>query len=198
MEIALSFGIGVASSVLAAWLLLLRQRTRLRLRFSGVVGLILNLVDQLDKDGFHPDYIVTVDRNSGVVGSILAGHLGLRSVVSVSTVNSRLVDGSRTVRLDEHSLSALAPLKGADVLVLICCNDSGTSLGCVVNYLRLTVHPHELRCAALYTTPSPAIMPQYHAVIVGKDTKTSMNRIVSRLPWMTNRWVHVLRSERLQ
>lgn len=147
-----------------------------------------------------PDYIVTIDRNSGVVGSILAGHIGLRSVVSVTTINRRMPDGSREIHFDPVSAASLSLLSGSRALVLICCNDTGTSLGFVVNHLRGLgeAGPLEIKTAALYTSYSPAIMPTYYGVMVGRDISRGMNYVISRLPWMTSRWVHVMGDERLK
>ena len=78
----------------------MRNRARLRLRFRAVLSLITDLAGQIERDGFKPDYIVTVDRNSGIVGSIFAGYIGLRAVVSIAAVHRRLPDGSRETRLD--------------------------------------------------------------------------------------------------
>lgn len=196
---AASFAIGILSSLAATWLLLLRDKARLRVRFRTVLALIVKVVRQLELDNYSPDYVVTIDRNSGVVGSILAGHIGLRSVVSVACEHHRLPDGTRETRLDDVSSRTLSLLRGARVLVIICCNDSGTSLSCVVDYLRNLGQdcPAEVRTAAIYTTVSPAMMPRYKGLIVGRDTKKPMNQIVSQLPWMTPGWQHILGSERL-
>ena len=123
--------------------------------------------------------------NSGIVGSIFAGYIGLRAVVSIAAVHRRLPDGSRETRLDTVQPSMLPLLAGSKVLVLICCNDSGTSLNRVVSALQDLGKdaPAELRTAALYTTISPAIFPNYRAVVVGRDTRRSMNQIISHLPW---------------
>jgi hypothetical protein len=133
------------------------------------------------------------------VGSILAGYIGLRAVVSVAAVHRRLPDGSRETRLDDTSAQMLRLLAGSKVLVLICCNDSGTSLNCVVGFLRGLGKdaPSEVRTAALYTSISPVISPTYRSVVVGQDTRRSMNQIVSHLPWMRPGWRHVLGAERI-
>lgn len=183
---------------MATWLALARQRARVRLRFRSVLALILRLVDQLERDVFRPDYIVTIDRNSGVVGSILAGHVGLRAVVSVATMNRRLPDGTRGIALDPASAQVLNALQGKRLLVLICCNDSGTSLSYVVHEVqKLNPPPSEVRTAALYSSPSPIMVPQYCGIVLGNDSRMSMSKVISRLPWMTRRWNHVLSSERL-
>jgi hypoxanthine phosphoribosyltransferase len=200
MATIISFAVGVLSSIAAAWIFLLREKARLRLRFRAVLSLITGLAGQIERDGFKPDYIVTIDRNSGVVGSILAGYIGLRAVVSIAAVHRRLPGGSRETRLDPLSTQMLPLLAGSKVLVLICCNDSGTSLNHVVRALQELGKdaPADIRTAALYTTISPAILPDYKAVVVGRDTRRSMNQIISRLPWMGHGWRHMLAAERIQ
>jgi hypoxanthine phosphoribosyltransferase len=135
ISVAISFVVGILSSLAAAWIVFLRRKARLPLRFRTIVAPIVKVAKQLEADNFSPQYIVTIDRNSGVVGSILAGHIGLRSVVSVACVHHRLADGLRETYLDDVSSRVLPLLRGSRVLVLICCNDSGTSLKCVVDYL---------------------------------------------------------------
>ena len=198
VTIVISFVIGILSSLAATWIIFLRGKARLRLRFRTIVALIVKMAKQLELDNFSPQYIVTVDRNSGIVGSILAGHTGLRSVVSVACTHRRLPDGSRETGIDEVSARTLPLLRGSKVLVLICCNDSGTSLNCVVNYMRsLGVDkPAEIRTAAIYSSISPIIAPTYRCVIVGRDTRKPMNQIMSQ-PWMTKGWQYVLGKERL-
>lgn len=199
MTTVLSFLVGIVSSLAATWLIFLREKARLRVRFRTILSLIVKIAKQLELDNYKPDYIVTVDRNSGVVGSILAGHVGLRAVVSVACVHHRLSDGSRETHLDEVSSRTLQLLGGSRILVLICCNDSGTSLNCVVNYLRHLGQsaPVEIRTAAIYTTISPVIVPTYKGLIVGRDSHKPMTQIVSQLPWMTDGWQHILGLERL-
>lgn len=194
-----SFVVGILSSLVATWLIFLREKARLRVRFRTIVSLVVKVAKQLELDNFDPQYIVTVDRNSGVVGSILAGHIGLRAVVSVACEHHRLPDGSRETHLDDVSARTLRLLRGARVLVLICCNDTGTSLNCVVSHLRhLGANaPADIRTAAIYTTVSPGIVPTYKGLVVGRDSRKPMNQIVSQLPWMTSGWQHVLGTERL-
>ena len=178
--------LGIVSSLAAAWIIYLRGRARLRLRFRNILSLIVRVAKQLELDNFSPQYIVTVDRNSGVVGSILAGHIGLRAVVSVACEHHRLTDGRRDTHLDDVSKQTLSLLRGSRLLVLICCNDSGTSLKTVIDHLHSLDHdPENIRTAAIYTSASPSIGPTYSAVTVGLDINKSMNQIISNLPWMT-------------
>jgi hypothetical protein len=76
MAAILSFVVGVLSSLVATFIAFLRGKARFRLRLRAIVALIVNVAKQLELDNFSPQYIVTIDRNSGVVGSILAGHIG--------------------------------------------------------------------------------------------------------------------------
>lgn len=198
MQTFLSFLVGVLSSIAATGLIILRQRARFRLRFQSVLHLIGALGAAIRKDGFHFDHILTIGRNSGVAGSILAGEFGLEATVSVSTVKSRLKDGARTIELDRIGEEILPALAGERVLVFICCNDSGATLAYVVSRLTSLPHPPaEIRTAALYTAPSPAFMPQYTGAVLGKDTQQSMTKVLTGLPWVTSRWLHPLAGERL-
>ncbi len=197
MQTVISFLVGVLSSVVATWLLVLRQRAKFRLRFQAVLQLIAGLGEGISKDGYHFDYIVAIGRNSGVAGSILAGQFGLEAVVSVSTSKTRLKDGTRTIELDPISTAILPEFAGKRLLVFICCNDSGASLAYVVSRLNEVASPPvEIRTAALYTAPSPSFMPQYRAVVLGKDSQRSMTKILAGLPWVTSKWLHPLAEER--
>jgi hypoxanthine phosphoribosyltransferase len=196
----LSFALGVLSSLVASWLLFVRARRQYRPRFRSILNLIVGLARTMKEDDFKPDEIVAIDRNGGVVGSILAGHVGLKAVVSVATINKRLSDGSRTIEISPTSLGSLSCLAEKNVLVIICCNDSGTSLGHVVGHLRALgpLVPTEIRTAAVYSSLSPNFRPTYVGAIVGRDTRKSMNEILSSLPWMTPGWNHVFGFERLR
>ena len=199
MSIAISLAVGVLSSLVATAVVLLRQRARLRLRMNPVLHLIEQLARRIVADNYIFDYVVTIDRNSAVAGTILAGNFGLRSAISVTTQNTRRPDGSRDISLDEVSAHVLTALGGKRLLVFICCNDSGTSLNFVVESLKqLSDPPAEIRTAALYSSQSPAIMPRYRVVVVGRDTRQSMNDILERLPWVTKQWLHPLAQERHQ
>lgn len=180
MQTVISFLVGVLSSLFAAWLLVLRQRARFRLRFQPVLHLIEALGDSIAKDGYRFDYLLAIGRNSGVAGSIIAGRFGLDAVVSASTSKARLKDGTRTIELDPISTAILSELAGKRILVFICCNDSGASLAYVVSKLTaLPTPPAEIRTAALYTAPSPSFMPQYRSVILGRDSQQSMTKVLT-------------------
>ncbi|MGV6805891.1 MAG: phosphoribosyltransferase [Ruegeria sp.] len=193
-----SFFVGTLSSVFATWLLLVRQRSKFRLHFHSVVSLIGELAGKISKDGYDYDHILALGRNSGVVGSIMAGMVGLNAVASVSMIKRRLPNGDRTIELDEVGESILSALSGKKVLVLLCCNDSGASLQYVVGRLQgLEPAPAEIRTAALYSTPSPVFRPNYSSVIVGNDTKKTMTDILHGLPWASGRWIHPFEKERM-
>jgi hypoxanthine phosphoribosyltransferase len=195
--IVAGFLVGVASSVAAAWLITSSRRLRKRLTFRGVLHNVQGLFASISSDGFSPEYIVAVDRNSGVVGSILAGEFGLSAIVSVSTINSRTTEGARLIHLDPVHEVSLKELGGRRVLVLICCNDSGTSLQHVVDALLAQANPPaEVRTAALFSTQSPKLKPRYVGATAGIDFKLTMPQILQRLPWVDKHWKLQLASER--
>ena len=195
----ISFVFGVLSSLVASWMIVQHRRAPLRLRFRSVMKLIVSLASRIRQSGYVPDHIVAIDRNSGVVGSILSGMLGPRAIISVTLSHARDNNGARKTIIDETSKAALRLLKGERILLLICCNGTGTSLAIVSKYLDSlgADSPRETRTAALYTTSSPLLVPNFYGIIVDDDAKISMNVIVSRLPWMTKEWTHALGTERL-
>lgn len=197
MSTIASFALGVISSLVATWILVLQQRTRYRLRFQPVLQQIRSLAAQVRKSGYQFDHIVAIGRNSGVAGSILAGQFGLTAVVSVSTSKVRQADGRRTLALDLVSKAALGALSGERLLVFICCNDSGSTLEAVANYLeQLPSPPVDMKTAALYTAPSPSFMANFNAVVLEKDARYSMSKVLNGLPWVTDEWLHPLAGER--
>lgn len=197
MNDILSFLVGVLSSLAATGLLILRQRAKYRMGFRSITRLIENLGDDIDRSGFRFDRIVAIGRNSGVVGSILAGQVGLDAIVSVNTTKERSVDGERTISIDEASRRSLDCVCGKKVLVLICCNDSGATLAYVVRVLKESNSPPlEIRTASIYTSPSPAYKAQYNAVVLERDSSKTMSTILERLPWVSPKWRHPLPGER--
>lgn len=193
-----SFAVGVISSLVASGLLVWRERSRSRTSFRSILRQIVKLAERLKVDDFRPDVIATIDRSGAVVGGILSGYIGHRSIVAISTINSRRPDGSRSIELDPISQDALECLYAKRVLLVICCNDSGTSLSFVHSQLtQATKPPLEIRTAAIYSSYSPGFKPTYVMTIVGRDTKKSMAQILPNLPWMTRGWNHVLGQERL-
>lgn len=190
--------IGVISSILAALLLkYMIDLVNKRMSFNRIMREIEHLNDLIVKDGYSPDLIVAIDRNSSVVGSILSGFFGLKTIISIATVNTREADGSRRIEISTEHLPNTDLMVNKKILLLICCNDSGTSLGTVFEYFSsLPTPPKEIRTAALFTTVSPQFRPRYYSVEVGEDVKLPMNKIISRMPWMKRGWKHVFGQER--
>jgi len=194
-----SFIIGIISSIAATLILrMLLDKLNLRFSFRRILNDIRSLYSQIIRDDFKPDYIVTIDRNATIIGGILAGYFGLETVISVATSNLRLPNGSRSTEVLKAHLPDPEVLKDKSLLLVICFNDSGKSLEAVHNYLLSPPFEiREIRTAALYTSVSPQIKPKYFAHEVGKDLKTSINRIINKMPWMTREWKHVFANERL-
>lgn len=196
-HLVISFVIGVLSSATAAGLLFLRRKARYRMRFPAVLKLIESLSGAINRDAFHFDHLITIGRNSGVAGSILAGQFGLEATVSVSPRKARLPSGERTIALDDIGETLLPKLGGARVLIFICCNDSGATLAYVVERLKGSdFPPAEIRTAALYTSPSPSFMPTYRAVVLEQTSRRSMTKVLENLPWVTEGWRHPFEDER--
>ena len=199
MNTVLSLFVGMLSSILAALLLqALASRLNLLFPFRRILGDVRKLYHLIRYDRFDPEFIITVDRNSTIVGSILAGFFGFQTVIAIATVNTRLPDGTRQISISNAHLPLPELLDGKKILLLICFNDTGTSLETV--YHCLSNSPFkiaEIRIAALYTSVSPKIKPRYSVLQIGKDVNTSFNRIIYKMPWMSKEWRHVLGEERL-
>jgi hypoxanthine phosphoribosyltransferase len=199
MSVFLSFVFGILSSIAAALLLqFFAGRLRLRFSFRRVMSDIRALYGKIRADEFVPDSIVTIDRNSAIVGAILSGFFTFNSIISIATRNERLPDGSRRITTDEARLPRPTALAGHNVLLLICFNDSGTSLDFVYSLLR-SEFPQikEIRTAALYSSASPKMRPRYCAWEVGRGLNASISRIINKMPWMSSEWHHIFASERI-
>lgn len=193
----LAFAIGIGSSLAATWLINGRQRLRFRLSLRAIRSMVEVLARRVEADSYVPDLIISIDRNGTIVGSILAACFGLRAPLSVSTENVRNKDGSRSIKISDPFLAGLSDLGGLRILVVICCNDTGTSLATVVSQVQIAdAPPVEVRTCALYSSISPSQTPNYVGVVVGRDTKKSMNEILANLPWITPSWHYQLASER--
>ena len=127
----------------------------------------------------------------------MAGITGLSAATTVSLIKERRVDGSRSIAFAEIDELMLPGLAGKNVLVLICCNDSGATLAYAIERLNgLSPRPLAIRTAALYSAPSPLFKPNYVSAIVGKDTTKTMSQILAGLPWVSGSWVHPFGKER--
>jgi hypoxanthine phosphoribosyltransferase len=199
MNNLMSFFIGIISSIVAAFLFRwVLELLDLRFPFRRIMFDITTLYHRIDEDKYVPDLIVSIDRNGTIVGAILAGYFGYETVVSIATINGREKDGSRSIVISEAHLPKPDSIIGKRLLIIICFNDSGSSLEAVYQRLSMPLFsPAEIRMAALYTSVSPKLKPKYFAREVGRDLKTSINNIIYRMPWMVPGWRHVLASERL-
>ncbi len=192
----LAFLVGILSSIVATWLLLIRKKAKYRLQFRNVMQIIEELLTDIKKDGFKFDHIFALGRNSGVVGSILAG-CTVNAIVSATLVKKRLPDGSLSVNFDAAAEKATAALSNKKVLILICCNYFGASLKYAKQQLEnLKRPPKDIRTQQYNPSPSPMFKPTYISVVVGRDTKKTMTDILNGLPWVTNEWVHPFAKER--
>ena len=193
-----AFVVGVVASVIASiiyglWL----RKSELRFSFPQILSYVLDLVNSIESDEFRPDFVVTIDRNSAIVGGIIAGHIGLKNIIAASTDNKRMEDGSRTIEVVDELFPKKDFMSGKNVLLFICFNDSGTSLDTIYHYLAESDHPPAtIRSAALFTSASPKLLPQYYVKKIGVNLKTPINQLMPKMPWVTKSWKHVLARER--
>ena len=190
MDYSLNFLLGVASSIgAAAVLAFIANKRAVRFTFGRVLGDILRLRRLLEADDYIPDLLVGIDRNGSIVASILAGHLGLRSILSAETHTTRLSDGSRRVVLSRPQSPPRRSLDGKKILLVACFVDTGKTAEAVYMYYNSRPDkPKEIQLAALYSTSAPILKPKYCVYIIGKDIHTTINRVMHKMPWMSKEW----------
>ena len=195
---ALTFIFGIASSIAAALLLaIIANKRAVRFSFRRVMRDILKLSMLLKTDDYEPDLLVGIDRNGSIIASILAGHLGLRSILSADTHTTRTVDGSRYVVLSDVHKPPEGTLTGKTILLVACFVDTGKTADAVYQYYRSRSDaPNDVRLAALYVTPAPILKPRYHVKMVGKDINAPISRVMHKMPWMTKEWRYSFPGER--
>lgn len=193
----MSFVLGIASSAAAAALVaFIANRSVLRFSFRRVLKDILQLRKQLQTDDYRPDLLVGIDRNGSIVASILAGHLGLRSILSAHTQTTRRPDGSREVALSQAHNPPEGSLAGKTILLVGCFIDTGKTAEAVYEYYKSRSDTPDVRLAVLYTSPAPILKPKYHVYVMGKDIKVPITSVMHKMPWMSKEWRFSFADER--
>lgn len=197
MEMLISFLLGVASSIVAAaiWAFF-GKKGLLHFSFSRVLKDILKLRKILEADNYKPDLIVGIDRSGSIVASILAGHLGLASILSAHTKTTRKQDGSREISLSEPHSPRDGSLLGKSILLIACFVDTGKTAEALYQYYSSRSDKPDVRFAALYTSPAPILKPRYAVYIFGGSIGVPITRIMRRMPWMSKEWKFSLANER--
>jgi hypoxanthine phosphoribosyltransferase len=200
MNEILSFFIGFMSSFMAGafTVYLVRFRNK-RFSFKRIMKEVSYLHSKIENDGYKPDIIITIDRNGAIIGSILSGFLGLKSIISIATINKRNSEGKRTIKISEDHFINLEIIRDKNVLIFIGFNSSGTALETVYSYIKSSDHKaKKIMTASLYTTVSPKFKPKYFSQQVGEKNKQSIIEVLSKMPWMTEKWIHVMGNERFK
>lgn len=194
----LGFVLGVVSSIAATYLLaFIANRQALRFSFKRVLRDVLSLAVLLKTDDYIPDLLVGIDRNGSIIASILAGHLGLRSILAADTQTTRQADGSRDVKLSDVHKPPAGLLTGKKILLVACFVDTGRTAEAVYQYYKSRSDaPTDVRLAALYVTPAPVLKPKYHVHMIGKDIHAPISRVMRKMPWMTKEWRYSFPGER--
>lgn len=200
MNEILTLVIGIVSSLIAAIIIVYFVKFRDRkISFKKVMHHITQLHCKIENDGFKPDLIITIDRNGAIIGSILSGFFGLKSIVSVATINKRNSNGIRTIKISQDHCINLEIIQNKNVLLFIGFNSSGTSLETIYKYLKDSkFKPKKIVTASLYTTTSPKFKPKYYSQVAGEKNKLTIIELLKRMPWMTKKWIHVLGNERFK
>lgn len=197
MDTLISFILGVVSSIVATaiWVFLSNRGT-LHFSFSRVLKDILTLRRLLDDDNYKPDLLVGIDRSGSVVASILAGHLGLESILSVHTRTTRKQDGSREITFSEPHKPPEGSLAGKNILLVACFVDTGNTAEAVYQYFVSRSDRPNVRFAALYTSPAPILKPRYASCVFGNAIGAPITHVMRKMPWMSKEWKFSLANER--
>jgi hypoxanthine phosphoribosyltransferase len=184
------FVVGVISSVVGALLIrFVVDRYSLYISFRRILKSIVRLHRLIQADGYVPDYIVGIDRNGSVVASILSGHIGFRPIIVAATRTIHHVNTPREVQLSLDELPKGEFFANTKILIVCCFVDTGSALEVVFKHFATLARPaSDIRTAALYTTRSPRLKPQYFVFEIGRDVKASIDQIIVKMPWITDEW----------
>lgn len=198
MEYVASFILGLLSSLAASWIIKrLASHYAHRLSFSAILDNINIIRKQLDEEDFVPDFIIAIDRNASIIGSILAGLISVRSVQNILTETNRNPDGSRSMEIIKEASPRADIYRNKNILIMTCFNESGQTLKLVHDYISSVQYPpQKIRTAALFTSASPLFKPHFYAKEVGSTIKTPMIVLMKSMPWMIRGWRHILPKER--
>lgn len=192
MNYAVAFVLGVISSVTAYLIVkLMADKLSTRFSFQRVYKDTICLLRKIEAADCVPDQIIGIDRSGSIIGSILAGYLGIRTIISAGTKHTRHADGTRSVSLRQRNLPRQGVLDGKRVLLVSCFVDTGSAAEAVRNYYASMENgPSKICFAALYTTKAPRYKPQYFVYEAGRDIKASMDQIMHSMPWVSEGWKH--------
>ena len=71
---SIAFLVGIVASVIASGLYtVLVRRSEAKFSFRQIMEFSLDLVNSIESDEFRPDVIVSIDRNSAIIGGIESG-----------------------------------------------------------------------------------------------------------------------------
>jgi hypoxanthine phosphoribosyltransferase len=193
------FLLGVISSLAAAGLLSVFTAARIlrrRVPFNLFLADVRKLVEQVNHDsGFAPQAVVAINRNGAIVGAILGGLLDSLTTRSplVIGLSLRRSSGRRETTVNT-GLPSFDDIKTA--IVVCCVNDTGNALKLATDWLKEN-EPHvSFKTAALYSTSNSIIHPDYIGRLIHVNQRPSVNKFMTRMPWMTKGWRHDLPDER--
>jgi len=123
----------------------------------------LRIIEQMQKDGFDPDVIVSIARSGLIPASMIAYALGNKQLYVIK------VDFSKTQKSGQDQELMKKPIitqeltnniQGLKVLVVDEMAVSGSTLKLVSNYMEIK-NPAEVRYAVLYKQPWAEFNPDY-------------------------------------
>jgi len=188
-----SFILGAIASVIGGlFLKWLFERFYGKIRFSSILKTIDVLLVQLQRERYSPDYIVAVGRNGAVVASILSGHLGKRSILTVSVQTIWKESNIRETIIEASYMPSPSTFSQKNLLLVTCFVNAGQALKTTFDhYVEITREspPLEIKTASIYTTVDPILKPDFFVYEVEKNFKMPMHKIMRALPWMRPGWI---------
>ena len=111
--------------------------------WKDIEKMCVNIVSQMYKDNWRPDYIVGITRGGNIPATIISNMTGIRcEALKVSLRDDDTLSES-------NSLMALDAHKGKNILIVDDINDTGATFNWIMQDWNLNLEKHNVRFATL-------------------------------------------------
>lgn len=135
----------------------------INLSWQDVENDVLKIIDQMKKDGFEPDIIVSIARSGLIPASMIAYTLGNKQLYVIKVDFSKTQKNGKDQELFDRptiTQELTRDVQGLKVLVVDEMVVSGSTLKLVKSYMEIK-NPAEVRYAVLYKQPWAEFQPDY-------------------------------------
>ncbi|GGQ82695.1 phosphoribosyltransferase [Couchioplanes azureus] len=169
-----------------------------KVSFRQVVRDVEALACKIKADpSFRPDAVVAVSRSGAVVGGVLAGLLdGL--AIGAPIVLPIEIDRRHGLRHTAISYGPTNLSAFSKVILVGCVNDTGEALRAAKEWLAENAPSVQVKTAAVYSRPGALVRPDHIGREAGRNGRYDTGRLLVRMPWMIDGWLHDLPAERGQ